>query len=44
MAFNQINSNSVQSITAAAFASKYRSKREVFMFLTVDCKGYLPKY
>ena len=31
-----------QAITVAAFAAKYRSKREVYTFLTVDVKCYLP--
>ena len=26
------------------FASKFRSKREVFNFLTIDVKAYLPSY
>ena len=29
------------TITAAAFASKFRSKREIYQFLTIDVKGYL---
>ena len=29
------------SVTASEFAVKYRSKNEVFMFLTVDCRAYL---
>lgn len=28
-------------VTAAMFAAKYRSKKEVFQFLTVDAKAYL---
>ena len=44
MSDNQINSNSQQSITAAAFSAKYRSKREVFNLLTIDCRAYLPSY
>ena len=27
------------SVTSAAFAAKFRSKREVYQFLTVDAKG-----
>ncbi len=27
-----------------AFASKYKSKREVYNFLTIDCHAYLPPY
>ena len=26
------------------FASKYKSKREVYNFLTIDCHAYLPPY
>ena len=33
-----------QQVTATAFASKYKSKREVFNFLTMDVKAYLPSY
>jgi len=33
-----------QRITAAAFSAKYRSKREVYNLLTVDCRAYLPSY
>ena len=32
------------SISTAAFAAKYRSKRECFNFLPVDCNVYLPAY
>ena len=31
-------------VTASAFASKYKSKREVYTFLTVDVGAYLPAY
>ena len=31
-------------VTAAAFAAKYRSKKECFEFLTVGCKAYLSSY
>ena len=30
-----------QNVTAATFASKFRSKREIYVFLTVDVKAYL---
>ena len=33
-----------QQVTALAFASKYKSKREVYNFLAVDFKAYLPHY
>ena len=32
------------SIDAAAFGSKFKSKREVYRFLTLDCGAYLPSY
>ena len=32
------------SYDAAAFGSKYQSKREVYRFLTLDCGVYLPSY
>lgn len=32
------------SVNAAAFAAKFRSKRECYNFLTVECKVYLPAY
>ena len=31
-------------VNVREFASKYRSKREVFNFLTIDVKAYLPSY
>ena len=37
----QINSNQKRQVTAQAFASKFRSKREIYVFLTVDVKAYL---
>ena len=33
-----------QQITATSFAAKYKSKREVYNFLTIDVKAYLPSY
>jgi hypothetical protein len=30
-----------KSITAAEFASKFKSKKEIFNFLTIDCHAYL---
>ena len=38
------NARGTQQVTATAFASKYKSKMEVFNFLTVDVKGFLPRY
>ena len=42
----QINSNlrAKQQVTAMSFASKYKSKREVYNFLTIECHAYLPSY
>jgi len=31
-------------VNAKEFASKFRSKREVYNFLTIDVKAYLPGY
>ena len=31
-------------ISAPAFGAKYRSKKECYNFLTVECKFYLPPY
>lgn len=36
--------NKNAQITAATFASKFNSKREIYMFLTVDVRAYLPAY
>ena len=36
--------NGKVQVSAAAFAAKYRSKREVFNFLAVDSGVYLPAY
>ena len=33
-----------QQISAIEFASKYKSKREVYNFLTLEVKAYLPNY
>ena len=33
-----------QKITAAAFSARYRSKREIWMFLAVQLRAYLPTY
>ena len=31
-------------VNVHAFASKYKSKREIFTFLTVDGKAFLPPF
>jgi hypothetical protein len=32
------------AVTVAEFNAKYRSKQEVFRFLSFDCGAYLPGY
>ena len=39
---SQIPNAQNQAVTVAAFSAKYRSKREVYCFLTVDVHAYLP--
>jgi hypothetical protein len=34
----------MEQIKAAEFAAKYKSKREIYSFLTVDAGAYLPAY
>ena len=34
----------METITAAAFAAKYKSKREIYVFLTVEAGAFLPSY
>jgi len=36
--------NQQPQITAAQFASKFNSKREIYNFLTLDVGAYLPQY
>jgi len=36
----QVNAQKTK-ITSAAFSSKFRSKREIYVFLTVDVRAYL---
>ena len=38
------NDSSTLNISALAFAAKYKGKREIFNFLTIDVKAYLPAY
>lgn len=38
----QANNAQNRTVTAATFSSKFRSKREIYVFLTVDVKAYLP--
>ena len=33
-----------ENISAQAFASKFKSKKEIFQLLTVEAKAYLPGY
>jgi hypothetical protein len=35
------NSNLHKQVTAAAFSAKFRSKREIYTFLTIDAHAYL---
>jgi len=37
----QANNAQKPQVTAAAFSAKFRSKREIYTFLTVDAKAYL---
>jgi hypothetical protein len=37
-------SESKPQITAAQFAAKFKSKKEVYTLLTLDVKAYLPSY
>lgn len=30
-----------RQVSTTQFAAKFRSKREIYVFLTVDCKAYL---
>ena len=34
----------LQTVTASTFASKFKSKKEVFLLLTIDAQAYLPSY
>ena len=33
-----------QTMSAKDFAAKYQSKREVYLFFTLNCQAYLPRY
>ena len=39
---SQIPNANNQPVTVAAFAAKFRSKREIYQFLTLDVRAYLP--
>ena len=39
----QANNAQNNKVTSATFSSKFRSKGEIYVFLTVDVKAYLPK-
>lgn len=44
---DQTNSQQIHQnvrITAKELAAKFSTKREVFNFLTIDCRAYLPDY
>ena len=36
------SSSQKESLSAKTFAAKFRSKKEVWNFLTIDCGAYLP--
>lgn len=38
----QISTDARSRITTAEFSAKFRSKYEVYQFLTLDAKAYLP--
>ena len=38
----QISESDKRRVTTAEFSAKFRSKYEVYIFLTVDAKAYLP--
>ena len=39
---SQIPNANNQPVTVAAFSAKFRSKREIYQFLTLDVRAYLP--
>ena len=39
---SQIPNANNQPVNVAAFAAKFRSKREIYTFLTLDVRAYLP--
>ena len=39
---SQIPNANDQPVTVAAFSAKFRSKREIYQFLTLDVRAYLP--
>ena len=41
---DKIDSKSKQQMTAAQFAAKFSSKKEIYFFLTVECRAYLPPF
>ena len=38
------NAQRMSKVSAKEFASKFKSKREVYNFLTLDVKAFLPPY
>jgi hypothetical protein len=42
--FNDKMIGEQKQVSAAAFAAKYRSKKECFEYLTVACRAYLSSY
>ena len=39
-----VNQQIAQQMSAKDFAAKYQSKREVYLFFTLNCQAYLPRY
>ena len=44
MANNMVGNPNLSQISAQEFAGKFKSKRECYNFLAVDCEVYLPPY
>ena len=42
--FFRMEAGPIQQVTAAQFGSHFKSKKEVFGFLTVELKAFLPLY
>ena len=39
-----VDPNAPVQMSAKEFSAKYRSKRELYLFLTLNCMAYLPRY
>ena len=40
----QANGQAQNSINTKEFGSKYQTKREIYLFFTLNCQAYLPRY